>query len=228
MPAADGDSAGEEEDGSAGSDEDGWEDGFSDTSQLSDITASQRGKLYSLKEISNFLERTKESGLIGLSGQERVKLKMQEKAKKKTAEKYSVEQLLEKVHSGMEAVQYFGKGIEAMLNALEKQTTPAAAAAAISLDDPGVTNKDISVAFCSIAEIFFTDLCMDDGAAEKCKEAIDKALQYDPENPEALQLMASYLFSMEKTQEYWNVSTYLVWEPEVILSVIYTYLHNIS
>lgn len=216
--------------------------------------------------------RSEESGLIGLSGQERVKLKMQEKAKKKTAEKYSVEQLLEKteecmdnfdfemaqlfcqraldleptnlntldmlgnicaelgneekakqvflravalspeeghskymylgqVHSGMEAVQYFGKGIEAMLNALEKQTTPAAAAAAISLDDPGVTNKDISVAFCSIAEIFFTDLCMDDGAAEKCKEAIDKALQYDPENPEALQLMASYLFSIEKTQE---------------------------
>ncbi|XP_041104771.1 probable assembly chaperone of rpl4 isoform X2 [Polyodon spathula] len=207
----------------------------------------------------------------GLSGQERMKLKMQEKAKKKTAEKYSVEQLLEKteeymdnfdfemaqlfcqraldleptnlnvldmlgnicaelgneekakqvflravelspdeghskymylgqIHSGVEAVQYFSKGVEAMLNALEKQT-PAAAAAAISLDDPEVTNKDVSVAFCSIAEIFFTDLCMDDGAAEKCKEAIDKALQYDPDNPEALQLMASYLFSIEKTQE---------------------------
>ncbi|MGH0131246.1 UNVERIFIED_CONTAM: hypothetical protein FKN15_055172 [Acipenser sinensis] len=71
MPAADGDSAGEEEDGSAGSDEDGWEDGLgldedgwedglSDTSQLSDITASQRGKLYSLTEISDFLEKTKD------------------------------------------------------------------------------------------------------------------------------------------------------------------------
>ncbi|MGH0159332.1 UNVERIFIED_CONTAM: hypothetical protein FKN15_045763 [Acipenser sinensis] len=59
MPAADGDSAGEEEDGSAGSDEGGWGDGLSDTSQLSDITASQRGKLYSLTEISDFLERTK-------------------------------------------------------------------------------------------------------------------------------------------------------------------------
>ncbi|MGH0161455.1 UNVERIFIED_CONTAM: hypothetical protein FKN15_063729 [Acipenser sinensis] len=56
MPAADGDSAGEEENGS---DEDGWEDGLSDTSQLSDITASQRGKLYSLTEISDFLEKTK-------------------------------------------------------------------------------------------------------------------------------------------------------------------------
>ncbi|MBN3278960.1 ACL4 protein, partial [Polyodon spathula] len=106
---------------------------------------------------------------------------------------------LGQIHSGVEAVQYFSKGVEAMLNALEKQT-PAVTAAAISLDDPEVTNKDVSVAFCSIAEIFFTDLCMDDGAAEKCKEAIDKALQYDPDNPEALQLMASYLFSIEKTQ----------------------------
>ncbi|XP_041120510.1 kyphoscoliosis peptidase-like [Polyodon spathula] len=41
-------------------DKDGWEDGLSDTSQPSDITASQRGKLYSLNEISNFLERTKD------------------------------------------------------------------------------------------------------------------------------------------------------------------------
>ncbi|MGH0140991.1 UNVERIFIED_CONTAM: hypothetical protein FKN15_018826 [Acipenser sinensis] len=62
MQAADGDSAGEEEDRSVGLDEDGWEDGLSDTSQLSDITASQRGKLYSLKEISDFLERTKGRG----------------------------------------------------------------------------------------------------------------------------------------------------------------------
>ncbi|MGH0125959.1 UNVERIFIED_CONTAM: hypothetical protein FKN15_078421 [Acipenser sinensis] len=59
MPVVDGYSAGEEKEfGSAGLDE---EDGLSNTSQLSDITANQRGKLYSLKEISDFLERTKGS-----------------------------------------------------------------------------------------------------------------------------------------------------------------------
>lgn len=41
---------------------------------------------------------------------------------------------------------------------------------------------------------------MEEGAADRCKEAIDKALQYDEHNPEALQLMASYLFSIEKTE----------------------------
>ncbi|KAG7469994.1 hypothetical protein MATL_G00134940 [Megalops atlanticus] len=202
-----------------------------------------------------------DSGLRNLSAQERMKLKMQEKAKKKTAEKYTAEQLLEKteecmdnfnfemaqlfcqraldieptnlkildmlgnisflkavelspeeghskymylgqIHTGMEAVQYFTKGIEVMLNALEESTQSAAgAAAALPDSDPAVTAKDVSVAFCSVAEIFFTDLCMEEGAADKCKEAIERALQYDPDNPEALQLMASYLFSTESPQD---------------------------
>ncbi|MFT7816271.1 putative assembly chaperone of rpl4 [Arapaima gigas] len=219
------------------------------------------------------------TGDTTLSAEERMKLRMKDKAKKKTAEKYSIEQLLEKteecldnfnyemaqmfcqraldieptnlkildmlgnicaelgdvdkargmflkavelspedghskymylgqMHTGTEAIQYFSKGIEVMLRKLEEQSHTVAlvgAMAAASPDpvdhDPEVTPKDVCVAFCSLAEIFFTDLCMQDGAADRCKEAIDKALQYDPENPEALQLMASYLFSVEKVQE---------------------------
>lgn len=41
---------------------------------------------------------------------------------------------------------------------------------------------------------------MEEGAAGRCKEAIEKALHYDQNNPEALQLMASYLFSIEKPE----------------------------
>lgn len=41
---------------------------------------------------------------------------------------------------------------------------------------------------------------MEEGAADKCREFIEKALQYNHDNPEALQLMASYLFSTEKNQ----------------------------
>uniref|UniRef100_A0A3P8ZPD3 Uncharacterized protein n=1 Tax=Esox lucius TaxID=8010 RepID=A0A3P8ZPD3_ESOLU len=194
----------------------------------------------------------------GLSPQERMKLKMQEKAKKKTAEKYTVEQLLEKteecmdslefemagrfcqraldvepdnlftldllghIHSergditkateisfreslspdegyskymslgqmntGREAIQYYTKGIQILLRTLEK--------------NPSTTvTTDVCVAYCSVAEIYFTDLCMEDGAGDQCREAIEKALSYHPDNPEALQLMASYLFSTEKNQE---------------------------
>ncbi|XP_048008327.1 probable assembly chaperone of rpl4 isoform X1 [Megalobrama amblycephala] len=216
---------------------------------------------------------TKPNGGALMSPQERMRAKMQERAKKKTAEKYTVDQLLEKteecidnfdfdmarlycqraldieptnltildmlgnicaelgdvekakqvylkavelspeeghskymylgqIHTGMEAVQYFSKGTEVMLNTMDKHTNEASAFGAAAFPSEGaVTKKEVSVAFCSIAEIFFTDLCMEEGAADRCKEAIDKALLYDEHNPEALQLMASYLFSIEKTEE---------------------------
>ncbi|XP_044063295.1 probable assembly chaperone of rpl4 isoform X3 [Siniperca chuatsi] len=205
-----------------------------------------------------------------------MKVRMHEKAKKKTAEKYSVQQLLEKteecmdsfdfemaglfcqraldvepnnlqaldmlghicselgdaqkakgvflravelspdvghskymylgqIHTGQEAVDYYTRGIEVLLSALDKQaqTTQAqAGAAALPDEDPELpTAKDICVAYCSIAEIYFSDLCMAEGAADKCREFIERALQYHHDNPEALQLMASYLFSTEKNQE---------------------------
>uniref|UniRef100_A0A3Q0S9Z6 Si:dkey-12j5.1 n=1 Tax=Amphilophus citrinellus TaxID=61819 RepID=A0A3Q0S9Z6_AMPCI len=203
--------------------------------------------------------------------QERMKVRMHEKAKKKTAEKYSVQQLLQKteecmdsfdfemaglfcqraldveptnlqvldmlghiyselgdtqkakeisflaayvghgkymylgqIHTGQEAVDYYTRGIHVLLNALEKQetTTAQAGAAAQPDEDPELpTEKDVSVAYCSIAEIYLTDLCMEEGAADKCREFIEKALQYHHDNPEALQLMASYLFSTERNQE---------------------------
>lgn len=48
---------------------------------------------------------------------------------------------------------------------------------------------------------------MEEGAAERCKEAIEKALHYDQNNPEALQLMASYLFSIEKPEVHYHLDT---------------------
>ncbi|XP_063054695.1 uncharacterized protein si:dkey-12j5.1 [Engraulis encrasicolus] len=216
------------------------------------------------------------AGLVALTAQERMQVKMHEKAKKKTSEKYSVEQLLEKteesmdnfdfkmarmfcqraldieptnlevldmmgnihaemgevdkakqvflravelspdeghgkymylgqIHTAQEAIQYFTKGIDIMIRALQTQTASAAvaegAAAMASEGGPAVCGKDVAVAFCSVAEIYFTDLCMEEGAADRCKEAIAKALEYDPHSSEALQLMASYLFSTQSMEE---------------------------
>ncbi|XP_028326633.1 probable assembly chaperone of rpl4 [Gouania willdenowi] len=217
-----------------------------------------------------------EPGLVYLSPQERMKVRMHEKAKKKTAEKYSVQQLLEKtqecvdtfdfemaglfcqraldveptnlqaldmlghiyselgdtekakgaflhnvelspdtghskymylgqLHTGQQAVDYYTKGIQVLLSSIEKQeTTTTALMGAAALPDEDselLTPKDVSVAYCSIAEIYFTDLCMEEGAADKCREYIERALHYQHDNPEALQLMASYLFSTQKNQE---------------------------
>ncbi|KAM3614260.1 uncharacterized protein V6R79_011781 [Siganus canaliculatus] len=216
-----------------------------------------------------------EPGIVSLTPQERTRVRMHEKAKKKTAEKYTVQQLLEKteeymdtfdyemaglfcqraldvdannlqaldmlghicselgdaqkakgaflravelspdvghskymylgqIHTGQEAVDYYTRGIQVLLSALEKQAqTTAQAGAAATPDDNSncPTPKDVSVAYCSIAEIYLSDLCMEEGAADKCKEFIERALQYHYDNPEALQLMASYLFSAERNQE---------------------------
>ncbi|XP_063736251.1 uncharacterized protein si:dkey-12j5.1 isoform X2 [Eleginops maclovinus] len=212
---------------------------------------------------------------VGLSPQERMKLRAHEKAKKKSAEKYSVLQLLEKteecmdsfdfemarlfcqraldvessnlqaldmqghicselgdtqkakeaflravelspdvghskymylgqIHTGQESVDFYTKGIQVLLSVLDKQAqTKAQAAAAAPADEEAElpTAKDVCVAYCSMAEIYLTDLCMEEGAGDKCKELIERALQYHHENPEALQLMASYLFSTERNQE---------------------------
>ncbi|KAM4601489.1 uncharacterized protein ACJ7VT_021218 [Polymixia lowei] len=217
-----------------------------------------------------------EPGLAGLSPQERMKVRMHEKAKKKTADKYSAQQLLEKteecmdsfdfemasrfcqravdldptnlqaldmlghihselgdtqkakgvflravelspdeghskymylgqIHTGQEAVDYYTRGIQILLSAMDKQaqtTQELAGAAAPSDKDPELpTAKDVCVAYCSVAEIYLTDLCMEEGASDKCRESIEKALHYHHDNPEALQLMANYLFSAERNQE---------------------------
>lgn len=216
-----------------------------------------------------------DAGFVGLLPQERMRVRMHEKAKKKTAEKYSVLQLLEKteecmdtfdfemarlfcqraldvepnnlqaldmlghicselgdmqkakaaflhavelspdeghskymylgqIHSGQEAVDFYTRGIQVLLSALDKQAqaTAEVGAAASPDEDPQLpTAKDVCVAYCSIAEIYLADLCMQEGAADKCKENIERALQYHYDNPEALQLMASYLFSTERNQE---------------------------
>ncbi|XP_077577264.1 uncharacterized protein LOC144199478 [Stigmatopora nigra] len=213
-----------------------------------------------------------DADFVGLTPQERMRVRMHEKAKKKTAAKYSVEQLLEKteecmdsfdfqmaglycqrvldlestnlraleilghisselgqiekakgaflravemkpdeghskymylgqLHTGQEAVDFYTKGIDVLLAALDKQKTTEQAAAPLEEDSEIPTTKDVSMAYCSIAELYLTDLCMKEGAADKCKEFIERALQYHPDNPEGLQLMASYLFSTEKNQE---------------------------
>ncbi|XP_075925378.1 uncharacterized protein LOC116948411 isoform X4 [Petromyzon marinus] len=106
---------------------------------------------------------------------------------------------LGQLSTGADAVGFFSKGVEIMARTLQAQPAQAAAA---SLDDGAeVTPRDVSAAYCSIAEIYLTDLCMEEGSSERCKQTLGQALEADSSNPEALQLMASYLFSTEQPQE---------------------------
>ena len=59
-------------------------------------------------------------------------------------------------------------------------------------------SRSISNAFCSVAELFMTDLCDEDDAEEECQKCIQEAIDADKENPEALQTKARYLLVRAK------------------------------
>jgi tetratricopeptide (TPR) repeat protein len=100
---------------------------------------------------------------------------------------------------GANAVQCYQKGIELMLK--EKQEKEALEINAACRDDQSVTDRDISSAYCSIAEIYLTDCCFDESAEENCKKFVDMAIAADEQNPEALQLKANFLLSKDEKEQ---------------------------
>ncbi|KAL3868147.1 hypothetical protein ACJMK2_040981 [Sinanodonta woodiana] len=104
-------------------------------------------------------------------------------------------QLLEGEHS----VQCYQKGIELMVK--EKQQQQAEEVAAACGGGQHISDRDISSAYLSIAEIYMTDLCFSENAEDKCKENIEKAIAADTQNPEALQTMSNFMLSKDDKEE---------------------------
>ncbi|XP_050730743.1 uncharacterized protein LOC127005685 [Eriocheir sinensis] len=61
--------------------------------------------------------------------------------------------------------------------------------------------RQVSTAYCSVAELFMTDLCDVEEAEEECRASITKAIEADPTNPEAYQHMASFLLVKQEAEE---------------------------
>ncbi|XP_063845134.1 uncharacterized protein LOC135091423 [Scylla paramamosain] len=61
--------------------------------------------------------------------------------------------------------------------------------------------RQMSTAYCSVAELFMTDLCDEEEAEEACRANILKAIEVDPSNPEAFQHMASFLLVKQEVEE---------------------------
>ncbi|XP_068223940.1 uncharacterized protein [Palaemon carinicauda] len=59
----------------------------------------------------------------------------------------------------------------------------------------------MSSAYCSVAELFMTDLCDEEDAETQCQTNISKAIEVDPSNPEAYQSMASYLLVKQEVEQ---------------------------
>lgn len=81
---------------------------------------------------------------------------------------------------GEDAVAAFTEAIRIMVGHLETLSSDGAAAAveeAPDVDERAALVRDISSAFCSVAEIYLTDLCDDEGAEQACLDCLERALQ---------------------------------------------------
>ncbi|XP_041478817.1 probable assembly chaperone of rpl4 [Lytechinus variegatus] len=106
------------------------------------------------------------------------------------------------LHEGLEGLQFFQKGVELMIKERDgNQEETQGASSSLENGSSNVSNADISKAYCSIAEIFLTDACFEEDSDERCKAAIDQAVNEDPHNPEAYQLLASYWLSKDNKEE---------------------------
>jgi tetratricopeptide (TPR) repeat protein len=79
--------------------------------------------------------------------------------------------------------------------------------------------RSISSVYCSIAELYQTDLCELPEAEQKCEEAVRMALEADPQNPEAYQTQASLALIKQQPEEALGslIKSISFWMPKEVL-----------
>eukprot|EP00730_Choanoeca_flexa_P000455 TRINITY_DN10203_c0_g1_i1.p2 TRINITY_DN10203_c0_g1~~TRINITY_DN10203_c0_g1_i1.p2 ORF type:complete len:369 (+),score=89.55 TRINITY_DN10203_c0_g1_i1:1953-3059(+) len=98
---------------------------------------------------------------------------------------------------GQEAATMLSQGIQLLADhertlSLKADTTD---------EDIASLHEDISAAFCSLAEVYLTDLCEEPEAQDTCLALMEQALNYAPSNVEALQTLASIKISTQEPEE---------------------------
>lgn len=94
--------------------------------------------------------------------------------------------------AGEESLQLYNKGIQILTSARDSE------------EDEGKVkelSRSLSNALCSVGELYMTDLCDEENAEDECQSCIQKAIDADKSNPEALQTKARYLLIRAKFDE---------------------------
>ncbi|XP_054712436.1 uncharacterized protein LOC129222042 isoform X2 [Uloborus diversus] len=99
--------------------------------------------------------------------------------------------------NGKEALENYLKGVEIIEKELEnvENILPSEEKNKPSLQ------RNLSDAYCSIAEIYMTDCCDEENAEENCANAINYAMKVDPSNPDAYQCFAGFHLIRERLEE---------------------------
>jgi tetratricopeptide (TPR) repeat protein len=115
--------------------------------------------------------------------------------------------LLGQLLQNMDAVQCYERGIELLKAEHEALANALAAGAGAEggaggaqggggtreemVRRQGETRVELSQAYCTVAELFMTDLCYEEDAEAQCEGSVGMALEADPEGPEPAQMLAS-------------------------------------
>jgi len=93
---------------------------------------------------------------------------------------------LGQLHHGTEALSYFTTGLNLMLAEKKEMETQQR-----SKDDVMALSKQISTAYCSLAELYTTDLCDEDHAEIECERLLRCSIGACAANPDAFQALVN-------------------------------------
>ena len=109
---------------------------------------------------------------------------------------------LGQLSEGTESVEYYKKAISMMTVLLDTE------------QENKISSRDISNVYCSLAELYMTDCCMEENAEQLCETSCKQALQLDEENPEAHIVMCNFLLTKGDVKSAQDIALklYVVWD----------------
>lgn len=118
---------------------------------------------------------------------------------------------LGQIIGGADGVQLLNVAVERLSGQLEKVTSAEGSEDSVLVElakvyplEQELTGhlvKKLNRAIFAEIEVWMTDLCMEEEAEKQCDELIGRSLTLDPENPEALSLLASIRISQQRPDE---------------------------
>ncbi len=101
---------------------------------------------------------------------------------------------------GEQSLQYYQSGIDILTRLVASAFSSSCSSSTKSASDDGLKTK-LASAYCGMAELYMTDLCMTDRAEQNCDMYVTRALLTDENSVEALQTLASMRLSQNRTEE---------------------------
>lgn len=109
--------------------------------------------------------------------------------------------ILAQISKEQEASTHYQTGTALLQAKLEAAVGEASSSAAIPSHEIRALRRELSNAYCSLAELYMTDLCDEDDAEDQCASFATKALQADESNPDAYNAAANLRMCQKNMEE---------------------------